>query len=186
MSYVLAVIVLAGAWALYATWLATRLRRLHARSAGAAQALTIQLARRALRVSTAVTDHAELLGSGAITLQLAAKLALHASDNEREAAESDLTRALQLASRNGPMPREQRERVFAGVITQNRRVEMARALYNDAVRDTCALRRRWQLRALRLGAHLECPKYFDIDTALATDTLTPERPSVVVIPTINP
>ncbi len=178
MGYLLTVIAVASAWALYVTWLAARLRRLHSRSAAAAQALVLQLTRRALAVSNAVSDHAALLPNSAVTLQLAAHLALHAASDEREAAESDLTRALQEAVRGNPMLSEQREQIFRDVVIQNRRVEMARALYNDAVRDTCALRRRWQLRALRLAAHLERPDYFDIDTTLSLDAPPLDSPSM--------
>lgn len=180
MSYVLVVIALAGAWALHLTWLAARLRRLHARSDAAAQALSLQLTRRALVVNDVATDHVALLVDSAATLHFAVWLALHAAADEREAAESDLTRALQVAVRDNPMPAEQREQIFKNVVIQNRRVEMARVLYNDAVRDTCALRRRWLLRVLRLAAHLEHPKYFDIDTTLSMTALTASPPEALV------
>jgi hypothetical protein len=46
------------------------------------------------------------------------------------------------------------------------RVGLARRFYNDAVRDTRALRRRRPARLLRLHAGRPMPRYFDIDDGL--------------------
>jgi hypothetical protein len=45
-------------------------------------------------------------------------------------------------------------------------VGLARRFYNDAVRDTRALRRRRLARLLRLHARHPLPRYFDIDDGL--------------------
>ncbi len=46
------------------------------------------------------------------------------------------------------------------------RIGLARRFYNDAVRDTRALRRRRLPRVLRLHASRPLPRYFDIDDRL--------------------
>ena len=43
------------------------------------------------------------------------------------------------------------------------RVQVARRFYNDAVRDTRALRSRRMPRLLRLAGHRALPQFFDID-----------------------
>ena len=43
------------------------------------------------------------------------------------------------------------------------RVLLARRFYNDAVRDTQALRRRWLPRLFRLGGRRPVPGFFEID-----------------------
>ncbi|MGH3544325.1 MAG: hypothetical protein ACRDPW_00085 [Mycobacteriales bacterium] len=192
MGYALAITLLTVAWALYVTWLAARLRRLYTRCRAAEQALRLALTRRALVAGDTVAAHAACCGNGAVAVQLAASQALHAAADEREAAESDLTRALQAAIHtavsDGQLSAERLRRVFDDVLTQNRRVEMARALYNDAVRDTCALRRSWQLRALRLAAHRTRPGYFDIDTTLtmSAEPITRSLPATRSLPTAMP
>ena len=52
------------------------------------------------------------------------------------------------------------------------RLGLARRFYNDAVRDTRALRRRRLPRLLRLHARRPLPRFFDIDDAL--DQAIPE------------
>jgi len=45
-------------------------------------------------------------------------------------------------------------------------VVIARRIYNDAVRDTLALRSRWMVRWLRLAGSVEAPRYFEITEPL--------------------
>ncbi|MGH3430182.1 MAG: hypothetical protein ACRDQZ_21875 [Mycobacteriales bacterium] len=168
MSYLPVVVVVGCLCALYPCWLSYRLRRLHSRVASAAQALDNRLTSRARTVLEVVgrwpSRHAEL----ATSLRLAATRALTAPEPEREAVHSELTKAIARAINNPIAAELLGTSGFAEVITQNRRTEMARALYNDTVRDTFALRRKRLLRALRLAAHLPAPAYFDIDTTLPT------------------
>jgi hypothetical protein len=161
-NYLPVVVVLGCLCALYPY----RLRRLHSRITTAAQALDTRLTSRARTVLEVIdrwpSGHAELAAS----LRLAAMRALTAPELEREALHSELTKAIARAI-NGPTAALLIDDPgFGEVITQNRRTETARALYNDAVRDTFALRRKHLLRALRLAAHLPAPAYFDIDTTL--------------------
>ncbi|MCW2537962.1 MAG: uncharacterized protein JWQ26_3661, partial [Modestobacter sp.] len=73
---------------------------------------------------------------------------------DREAAENALGREL----RRVPARLRPAEAGDADV-----RVGLARRFYNDAVRDTRALRRRRLSRLLRLHARRPWPRYFDID-----------------------
>lgn len=188
MDYWLSAISLVSAWVLYVTWLAARLRRLYVRVDAASRALDAALVRRALGVAELAVMQPIALGSRADVTELAAHGALRALAEDREAAESELTRAVQdaLWSRvlqSGTLESRELQSGFAEVLTQNRSVETARALYNDAVRDTCALRRRWHVRTLRLAVHRRRPTYFDIDATLTTAL---PQPSSTATPVAGP
>jgi hypothetical protein len=152
---------------LYVAWLARRVGRLDARTDAALRALGDQLDRRA-------TAAAELTGLPAGPVRVAAQAALtsgHADSDARQAAESDLTRALRTAGPallpagataipaglpGAPDP-------LARVHAENRRLGVARQVYNDAVRDSRSLRTARIPRAFRLGRRGPLPTYFDID-----------------------
>ncbi|MGI8647323.1 MAG: hypothetical protein DLM55_12370 [Acidimicrobiales bacterium] len=173
MDYWLIMILLVSTWVMYVTWLAARLRRLHARVDAASRALDAALVRRALGVAELAVTQPIALGSRAGATELAAHGALCALAEDREGAESELTRAVQdvlefRALQSGALDPSELESRFTEVLAQNRSVETARALYNDAVRDTCALRRRRHVRTLRLAVHRRRPTYFDIDATLTT------------------
>jgi hypothetical protein len=74
--------------AVYTVWMAGRIDRSHARAAAAQAALDAHLVRRA----AAAAEVAEAAGDG--QLRWAARVALEAVPEEREAAENDLTRVL--------------------------------------------------------------------------------------------
>jgi hypothetical protein len=143
--------------AAYLTWTAGRVERLHDRCAAARASLDAQLVRRAAAAAALARDHAEVLGERAHLLRGAAQAALDAGEDGRELAENDLTRELRHVPWSGTEP------VLADVVTASSRTTLARHIYNDAVRDTLALRRRRLPRALRFGAKHPWPRYFDID-----------------------
>lgn len=158
---VVAVVVLLAAWV---TWTATRLDRLHSRVGAARAALDAQLVRRAA-AARALLDYSP----GVIRPEVATRLdttvrsALDADEATREAAENDLGRVL----RDIPfdvLPAE-RSRDLLDAVT---RVAFARSFYNDAVRDTRALRGRRMPRLLRLAGRRPLPVFFEID-----DTVPP-------------
>lgn len=135
----------------YLTWTAARVDRLHERAASAHAALDAHLVRRAAAAS-ALAEGAQLP-----TLEFAARIALDAPPEDREAAENDLTRQLReviTAAEAGPV---------AAVVDANRRVALARQVHNDVVRDALAVRRRVVVRALRLTSGHPEPAYFDIE-----------------------
>jgi 8-oxo-dGTP pyrophosphatase MutT (NUDIX family) len=135
--------------------LATRLDRLHRRTEAAWAALDVALARRS-GVARA------LGGSGGVPPEIASAIsgAAHRTDiavrSERADAENALTKALEQLTGQGP-PGIRDELIDAA-----QRVMLARRFYNDAVRDTRALRSDRFSRTFRLAGRAQLPDYFEI------------------------
>lgn len=127
---------------------ASRLDRLHVRTDAAWAALDTVLRQRAGVVRAFSADAA---------LRRAADAALRAGPTWREEAENELGRLLGALHRQALPP---------AVITQlaevEQRVMIARRVYNDAVRDTLALRSRRMVRWFRLAGTAPMPRYFEI------------------------
>jgi hypothetical protein len=147
---------------LWITFTLTRLDRLHARVDAAQAALDAQLVRRA----AALLHVAESPTSGVLETdrpryeKLAeAALAARANDQEREVLENQVGRALLELSFAAPLRVDAEEELREAAA----RVLIARRFYNDAARDTRALRARRMPRLLRLAGHRELPQFFDID-----------------------
>lgn len=136
----------------------TRLRRLDRRVGRAWDVLDAALARRCELVAGIARDRAQELGADP-TAALAAAVAAcrRPAGGDREVAENRLGRVL----RELPGAVRAPELDDAGW-----RVGLARRFYNDAVRDTRALRRRPGVRVLRLHAARPLPRFFDIDDGL--------------------
>jgi hypothetical protein len=156
-----AVVLLLTVWV---TFTLTRLDRLHARVDAAQAALDAQLVRRA-----AALQH--VAGSGGVGLsdsersryQRLAEQALAAGEPDREAAENEIGRAVsELAS----TPDRLTAAAAAELREAGTRVQLARGFYNDAVRDTRALRRRRMPRVLHLAGRRGLPLFFDIDDTM--------------------
>jgi hypothetical protein len=148
-------LVLLLAWT---AWTLTRLRRLEGRVRRAREVLDAALLRRAELTAALARELAAELGP-----ELAGELAAAAAGarvptaDDQEAAENTLGRLLRRVPEVVRFP----ELDDAGV-----RVGLARRFYNDAVRDTRALRRQRLTRVLRLRARRPLPRYFDIDDGL--------------------
>jgi hypothetical protein len=156
-----ALLLLLVAWAV---WTLTRLRRLEARVAHAWTALDSQLRRRAGLAEELARDYPGALGEPSATALAAAAAAARApADGDRELAENALGRELRDLPPDLPGVPAALQHDLAGTAT---RVGLARRFYNDAVRDTRALRRRRYPRLLRLHAGRPLPRYFDIDERL--------------------
>jgi hypothetical protein len=155
------VLVLLLAWTV---WTLVRLRRLEGRVARARETLEVQLRRRAGLAAELARDHPPALGpERARALADAAAEARSTTPGDREAAENALGRELrELPAEMPGVPAALREDLD-GTCT---RVALARRFYNDAVRDTQALRSRRLPRALRLHASRPVPRFFDIDDRL--------------------
>ncbi|MEH1099057.1 hypothetical protein [Micromonospora sp. CPCC 205561] len=149
--WVLAAVVVVGLVAAYLIWTAGRVDRLHARAELAARALEAHLLRRA--ASAAVLAERRY----GVELYAAARIALDALPEEREAAENDLTRQLR-AVRLDPADPD-----CETVIAASRRLALARQVHTDLVRDARAARSRPLVRLLRMGRRRPWPRYFDID-----------------------
>jgi 8-oxo-dGTP pyrophosphatase MutT (NUDIX family) len=137
-------------------WLtANRLDRLHVRTEAAWAGLEGALSRRiaATRAAAAAGAFAE---PDADRLRLLTSAADRAPRRTRADAENDLSRTL--ATQPPVISRE----LAAELLDASERVALARRFYNDAVRDTRALRAVWFTRLFRLAGHAVLPDYFEI------------------------
>jgi len=174
-SLIVGAIALAVLLAWYLSYGAARLDRLHARVEGARNALDAQLVRRAEATL-------ELANSGSVDPASALILAGAASDSleadtepdghqAREAIESDLTQALELALGVEALRQLKADEAVGApalerVAAANQRVQLARRFLNDAVTDVRRVRRKPGVRLLRLAGHAELPQTFEIDDEL--------------------
>src|SRR3954471_3843886 len=157
----------------WAVWTLTRLRRLETRVARAWTALDSQLRRRAgLAEELARNDPGALGEQRAVGLAAAAAEARNPADGDRELAENALGRELRdLPADLAGVPMAL-QTDLTGTTT---RVGLARRFYNDAVRDTRALRHGRLPRVLRLHASRSQPRYFDIEVGLEGARPRPDR-----------
>jgi hypothetical protein len=152
------VVLVAALLASWVTFTATRVDRLHGRTDFARAALETRLVRRAAAAQALVDRAGERIDTElAARLRAAARAALTADDGFREGAENDLARALQ------ELPPDLDPALLQDLTDATTRVLLARRFYNDAVRDTQALRRRWLPRLFRLGGRRPVPGFFEID-----------------------
>lgn len=159
---VLAVVIIAS----YLTWTAGRLDRLHARVDAAEAALDAQLVRRAVAAEALPR---KLCRDRTAELRAIARVARAADRSGREPAENDLSRVLRQIGLDRDAP-EVAELSLAAA-----RVGLARQFYNDAVRDTRAVRFKPLVRLLGMAGHRPMPEYFEIDdTGLAAPTSSPD------------
>ena len=148
----------------WVAWTLTRLRRLEDRVDRAWLALDTQLQRRAALAEALARDHPAVVGEDrAAYLAAFAADARRPLDGDRELAENALGRELRElpGDLRGVPARLRTDLEGTGV-----RVGLARRFYNDAVRDTRALRRSRLARMLRLHGRRPLPRYFDIDDRL--------------------
>lgn len=163
----LAALVVLLALALWLSWTAHRLDRIHHRLQVARSSLDTQLLHRS---GTAL----ELATSGALdparslVLVDAAHQARAAEPDDVEAAESDLSEALRAVFSDASEIRDLRSTTDAGPLLEElaadcRKVELARRFHNDLVTSARALRSRRRVRWLRLAGHAEPPTTVDLD-----------------------
>lgn len=150
--------------AVWTAWTLVRLRRLEGRTARAWTVLEAQLQRRAGLAEELARSYPAAVGEG-----VAARLAATAADarapraGDRELAENALGHALRELPPDLPGVPTALQQDLAGTTT---RVGLARRFYNDAVRDTRAVRRHRLLRVLRWRTADPLPRFFDIDDRL--------------------
>ncbi|MFC0005358.1 hypothetical protein [Micromonospora siamensis] len=140
-----------GLVAAYLTWTAGRVERLQSRAELAARALDAHLLRRA--AAAAVLAERRY----GVELYAAARIALDAAPQEREAAENDLTRQLRAVDLDPTDPD------CEAVVAASRRLALARQVHTDLVRDARTARSRPLVRLFRMGRRHTWPRYFDID-----------------------
>jgi hypothetical protein len=163
-GWVITAVLLAVLLTVWITFTLTRLDRLHARVDAAQAALDAQLVRRAAALlHVAESSDGLLQDSERARLERVSQEALSTTLDDRETAENAVGRSiLELAGQHADLPRTAVDELHeAGT-----RVLIARRFYNDAVRDTRALRGRRMPRLLRLAGHRDMPQFFDIDDTL--------------------
>ena len=165
----LAVLLALALLAWYLSFSAGRLDRLHHRVEGARSALDAQLVRRAeaaveLAASGWLDPASGLLVAGAAAEALEAG---ETDGGQRERAESDLTRALQVALDDETAAQLRADPVPAGMLARLgavcHRVRLARRFHNDAVTDACRVRRKRVVRWARLAGYAPEPQTFEMD-----------------------
>ena len=177
LSWIVGGIAMAALIAWYLSYSAARLDRLHARVEGALNALDAQLVRRAeatleLANSGCVDPASALILAGAASDSLEADADADAEQQtSREAIESDLTQALELALGQEAMRNLRDDEAVGAPVLQrvaaaNQRVQLARRFHNDAVTDVHRVRRSPVVRLFRLAGHAELPQTFEIDDEL--------------------
>lgn len=184
-GWLVAAVVVAILLTMWITFTLTRLDRLHARVDAARAAMDAQLVRRA----AALLHVAEAPDSGVPngvrdSYYRIASRALNTpeADAERRDAENAVGRAV---SALAALPQPLREDAVAELQEASARVLIARRFYNDAVRDTRALRGRRMPRVLRMAGRRALPEFFDIDdTVPSRMSSVPARPAD--IPTAPP
>ncbi|MEU6022789.1 hypothetical protein ACGFIK_16170 [Micromonospora sp. NPDC048871] len=156
MWWVVGATVVVALVATYLIWTAGRVERLQARAELAARALDAHLLRRA--AAAAVLAERRY----GVELYAAARIALDAEPQEREAAENDLTRQLRAVQLDPADPD------CEAVIAASRRLALARQVHTDLVRDARTARSRRLVRLFRMGRRHTWPRYFDIDDPTLT------------------
>ncbi len=156
---VLLVVLLVAALRLWLT--ANRLDRLHVRTEAAWAALEGALSRRIVATRAAAAAGA-FSGPDADRLRQLTRQADRAGRKIRADAENDLSRAL------ATQPPVVEPELAAELLDAGERVALARTFYNDAVRDTRALRAVWFTRLFRLAGRAALPDYFEIADQVST------------------
>ncbi len=153
---IIVILLLAAAFRLWLT--ANRLDRLHVRTQAAWAALDGALSRRIV-AARALAAAGRLTADRAARLHRLADAADTAARADRDDAETALSRAL------ASIPPEQQGELAAELSDAAERVLLARRFYNDAVRDTLALRASWFTRFFRLAGHAPLPEHFELPEA---------------------
>ncbi|MET3806395.1 8-oxo-dGTP pyrophosphatase MutT (NUDIX family) [Nakamurella sp. UYEF19] len=168
---VLLVVLLLAALRLWLT--ANRLDRLHVRTEAAWAALEGALSRRIVATRAAAAAGA-FSGPDADRLRQLTRQADRAGRATRADAENDLSRAL---STQPPVKAE----LAAELLDAGERVALARSFYNDAVRDTRALRAVWFTRLFRLAGRAALPDYFEITDQVSASASERTAARVVLV-----
>lgn len=171
LTWVLVVVLVVGAIGVVLSWTAGRLDRMHIRLATAHASLDRQLidrcaAVREVAVSGAVDPAATLV------LVEAADVARAAAYDQRESAESEVSRLLRVVMGDGADATEIWERadeghrdLLAELVAACERVRYAHRFHNDLVARTQRFRRRPVVRVFRLAGRAPWPLPFSVDDA---------------------
>jgi hypothetical protein len=156
--------------AVYVSWRAGRLDRLHNRVEAARTALDLALVRRS-SVAYELASAGLLDPATSLLLADAVRRTKEAGPAERDLAESDLTRALRAAFgqpgfRSSLAGVDGAAEMVAEVEAAAGQVFIARKFYNDVAARTLDARRRLLARVFRLAGNAPRPEFFEMDDAL--------------------
>lgn len=173
-GWLVVAVVLAVLLTMWVTFTLTRLDRLHARVDAAQAAMDAQLVRRAAALlHVAESPDSSLPEQLRISCQRIATDALNADvGGSRQDAENAVGRAVREIV---VFPVPLRHDAAAELQEAAARVLIARRFYNDAVRDTRALRARRLPRLFRMAGRRALPEFFDIDDTVPTRVPTTEE-----------
>jgi len=165
-ALLVAVLILLG---VYVSWRATRIDRLHVRLETARAVLDAALVRRAA-VALELAASRQLDPATSLLLAAAAHEARIADADNREFAESDLSRALRAVVDQPDFRRTLADREDGAALLDDldaavRKVSYARSFYNNAVTATRTARRKLLPRVLPLSGRAPLPEFFEIDDA---------------------
>src|SRR4051794_27931634 len=165
-ALIAAVLLLIG---VYVSWRGARLDRLHVRLETARAGLDAALVRRAA-VALELAASRQLDPATSLLLAAAAHEARIADVDNREFAESDLSRALRAVLdqpdfRDTLVERHDGAALLDDLDAAVRKVGYARSFYNNAVTATRAARRKLLPRLLPLSGRAPLPEFFEIDDA---------------------
>jgi hypothetical protein len=154
----------------YVSWRAGRLDRLHNRVETARTALDLALVRRS-SVAYELASSGLLDPATGLLLADAVRRAKDAGQDERDLAESDLTRALRAAFsqpgfRAELAAKDSAKELLDEVEAAAHQVFIARKFYNDVAARTIDARRRPLPRVFRLSGNAPQPEFFEMDDAL--------------------
>jgi hypothetical protein len=175
-GWLVAAVVVAIVLTMWVTFTLTRLDRLHARVDAAGAAMDAQLVRRAAALQLVAESMTGVPAGRRAAYELVARDALRAGPDRPEAVDDTARRAAENAVGHAvaelvEVPDGLDPAAVAELREASARVLIARRFYNDAVRDTRALRARRLPRLFRMAGRRELPQFFDID-----DTLPPAAP----------
>ena len=177
-GWIVAVVALTLLTAGWVAFTATRLDRLHVRVDATFAALDAALVRRAAALSRVVeVAGPDLEHDQAVALSTSAERARTAVGGWRAHAENQVGKSVnEVAELRSQLPARVDGPVHE-LSESGMRVLMARQFYNDAVRDTRALRTRRVARLLHLAGHRDLPDFFDIDDSTELALSAPVVPA---------
>lgn len=144
--------------AVWCSWTAGRLDRMHLRCEAAEASLQAQLVRRSA-LATELAAGGLTDSASALLLVEASAQALESTGEAQWQTESNLTEVLHLVD----LPGGSDEPLTAALVSTSRQLTMARRIHNDLVATTVALRNRRRVRWFRLAGHAEPPRMVEFD-----------------------
>jgi len=165
-TYLVLIVLALVLWAVYISWRAGRLDRMHNRVEAARTSLDLALERRS-SVAYELASSGLLDPATSLLLADAVRRAKEAGPGERDLAESDLTRALRAAFGQPGFRKELEDKGGAELVAEveaaARQVFIARKFYNDVAARTMDDRRRPLARVFRLAGNAPQPRFFEMD-----------------------